>query len=263
MGTILKAGSDAATFVLYDPRAMAHRIATPPSEWFDTIEADGAAANALVFLPGGDGEEHFEIFVDEEPPPERIARAQKHTGHLKVPSGRLFFTGVEYIEETTIASPLPESTLDLGVGGYDVDVYATPYGPTEEEAAASEAVDRAHREAAAVAEPRGHRLSQLRWALFGVTLLPLTTGIALLLLVYCLWNGLVGDLFRTNLKWAYAGIVAAWVVFWLVGRAESVQRYERAADPESPEDDTVPPVVVVLRRRSEPPEVWKGICFGA
>ena len=259
---VLSSGTDAGTHVLYDPRAMAHRISAPHHKWFDKIDEDAANANAIVYSSGGDGGAELTIYVDEDPPAELVLRPhRKVTGHLKVPTGRLVASGIEYLDEESLAKVPPESAMDLAVGGYDVEAYDLTIGDRPE-SPEERAEAKRRRAEAAVAEPRGHRLSQLRWALFAVTLLPLTTLLAVIILIFCIAKGHLGDLFGTNLAWAYLVIPALWTVFVYLGRAASVRRYEQAADPEGEEEPAGPLAVAVLRRRSEPPEVWQGVSFG-
>ncbi len=252
----LTSGTDVATHLLYDPRAMAHRINAPHDSWFDKIEEDAQHANVLAYFSGADGTAELAIYVDEEPPADLVARARpKQTGHLKVPSGRLLATGMEYLTPEHLSAPDPAGLLDLPVGGYDVEAFTV--ARLEETAEAKAEADRLE-QAAALAEPQGHRLSRARWALFRFTLLPLLTAIALFLIVVALAKGVFLDFLGTRLAYGLVVIAIEWIVFLAIGRIAAVRRYEQMSERDAEPDDA-PDCVIVLRRRTEPPEIWQGV----
>src|SRR5689334_22022568 len=87
-----------------------------------------ASAETGALLPmytAADGEIGYRLFVDEELPYEMRQRIAKTTKDvlLRVPSGKLVASGLEYVGEATEAA----SSAEIPAGNYLIDVHELDY----------------------------------------------------------------------------------------------------------------------------------------
>jgi hypothetical protein len=115
----IESGTDGAMLVLYDPASGATAA--------DHKDPDAAAESGAILAldTASDGSFHYKLFVDEELPYELRTRIKRTTRNvlLRVPSGRLVASGIEYVGDVTKA----ETTVDVPPGNYIVDIHDVDY----------------------------------------------------------------------------------------------------------------------------------------
>jgi len=107
----LESGTDAGIHLIFDPAAAIDLIRMDPAakDGGETTEA-GERGDVLAYSYGGDGDMHFRIFVDEDPDPEIEGRktGDVQRGFLRIPSGRLFCAGMEFLRAEAGEAAEPE-----------------------------------------------------------------------------------------------------------------------------------------------------------
>ena len=133
MIVMLESGTDGGSHALYDPAATAHLPSADDPKLLDHILGD-APDTGLILInnTAGDGGAFYHVYVDQDMP-ERLAMRASHVTKdllLRVPSGRLLATGIEYLNDASmeagpyeVGHPYMVSRADISPGNYLVDVY--------------------------------------------------------------------------------------------------------------------------------------------
>ncbi len=92
----LKAFTDVAGFAFYDPAAVPHLLAGS-IDVTKASEEEMAKGRMLAVKAVSDGDARLRVYVEEDPPEELRRRREHAVGEclLRVPSGRLVFSGLE------------------------------------------------------------------------------------------------------------------------------------------------------------------------
>lgn len=162
----LESGTDAGIHVIFDPAAAIDliRMDSAGKDGGETTEA-GERGDVLAYSYGGDGEMMFRVFVDEHPDAGTIQRkiGEVQRGILRVPSGKLFCAGMEFLRVKGPDRQTPVEPVDypgtepvcgpatVAPGTYDVELFDLDWDG-EDERAASEATKKAIGTAGAKAE---------------------------------------------------------------------------------------------------------------
>jgi hypothetical protein len=132
----LASGTDVASHAIYDPAATSHltekEIAGALYEML--YEQEPLKGNVLLYDEASDGSTMFRIYVDEQIPEEFVKRSEAKVENLllKVPSGTLVASGVEYLnnkKEIEAAAPFTPggsslvTKVKIPKGNYLVDAY--------------------------------------------------------------------------------------------------------------------------------------------
>lgn len=263
----LSSGTDAGLHLLYDPAAVMHRLTEPYGKWHARILDDCRDANLIAYSNGGDGEARFRVYVDEAPDPDVSSRAfATSTGHLRVPSGRLFASGMEHLDSrgrppadaAEFAARNAElASCEIPSGAYDVEAYDVDPESEKVQAAQQQAFDDARRE-----HPLGHRLwvAHHLVGLFG--LLHFATIVFLVILALFFFADRYAAkllVFESGWGLVYRALAVAWAVRIALGLLPPLRRFRRAFDTVA---EGFPLTVVVLRRRAGDPALWAGVSFG-
>lgn len=130
MRTRLKADTDAATFIIFDPKAIQPDDIDTRNP-FDALGALTADGKAVCYSYAADGDADFLVLIGEEPDAEYIARRRSSVEGvlLHVPSGRLVATGYEdlcgFHDPEAFQPSMGDSALvpagDYLVGAFEVD----------------------------------------------------------------------------------------------------------------------------------------------
>jgi hypothetical protein len=114
----LESGTDIAEHVLYDP-SIGKKVTG------DEVEAAAKAGTLLAMYTAGDGALAYRLIVDEELPENLRARISTSTKDvlLRVPSGKLICSGLEYVGDPAKA----EGTVEVPAGNYLVDAHELDY----------------------------------------------------------------------------------------------------------------------------------------
>jgi len=107
----LESGTRRGIHVIFDPAAAIDLIRMDPAgkDGGETTEA-GERGDVLAYSYGGDGDMMFRLFVDQDPDREITGRkaGDVQRGILRVPSGRLFCAGMEFLRaEAREVEPAP------------------------------------------------------------------------------------------------------------------------------------------------------------
>lgn len=149
-------GTDAEYMALYDRAALPDNYDIgdddPQAPDLDILQVQGMCA----FVPtDGDDEHWLHLYIDENAPDDLQQYSTEHITlpQLKVPSGKLFYTGCEFVgkEANVLARKFPQMLefIDIGQGSYRADIhflhYPYEYLKAYEDAHISEASRRALR----------------------------------------------------------------------------------------------------------------------
>lgn len=129
MKHILEAGTDGACIAVFD--AWALPVEFDASAAHDPRQAaeDAQQAGCCFFSDtGGDGSHVLHVYVDEDVPPALLGQATSVGRHdaFQLPSGRLFFTGAEYLCRDELLEPaatVSEQRAELPCGSYAARFY--------------------------------------------------------------------------------------------------------------------------------------------
>jgi hypothetical protein len=227
---------------LFDPAAVLDVINTPQGNV--RVRQEAQRGNLLLYLPGGNGEIRFQVYVDEDPHPGLLARADaRHCVEkrlLRAPSGRLFAAGAEHLGSKVPVSAeefsVPEHSgccREIPKGNYLVSAFEVNWGDEEQ------------RWLRAAAGKWAIRVETTAGVVAGVLIVAHVFGLPIVLwAVYCAfgWPGV-----WTVLKWvvsidiiAAAGVLSVFR-FPMIRRVEALREAHRRRSPD---------VVVVLRSLS-------------
>jgi len=141
MRTFLSAGSDVATFAIFDPAAIGKGDVDPKNP-HESQEGLAAAGKALLYSYASDGDADILILVEEEPEEEWLQRLESRVDNilLKVPSGRLVAAGYEIFYQGDDVSFDPGSfevrmgeETAMPKGNYRVSAMEVNWGETVED----------------------------------------------------------------------------------------------------------------------------------
>jgi hypothetical protein len=148
----LAAGTDAALFVLHDPTLLGALESKPGSDSESALlRAAVKEGRLLTYSYAADGDSLMHAYVDELPRRRVMRRVQQSTrGRLRIASGRLRYSGVEYLGRDAGKSG---TEVTLPAGDYEVTVHETDWGDVPE--------NHAEKAARRAVGPRGRFLSAL------------------------------------------------------------------------------------------------------
>ena len=237
----LTSGTDAGLHALFDPGAVEPLPGDPPMReweaWVRRLEHSGAC---LTYDEGGDGDVKLKLVVDEDFDDPGQTRTELLSGALlRVPTGRLFFAGIEYLFWD--GHPRP----NLKAAGREVRVPAGNYELQGLEVDWERLGGDAERERDAMLEPGDRRYAR-RFngcvAPLGVVTVMASIVTSFLVLV------LSGRPWAWRLTWlAVAGGAAAAAVgvLWRMSGSPRMKRWE---DADKAMWERYPRLVVILRR---------------
>src|SRR5262249_3146827 len=134
MRFIVEAGTDAASVMLFDPGALPEDFdAQMQGEAADVLERMEEQGRACVIEMAGDGYYLLHAYLNDPLPEElRLHACQvKRIDNLAAPTGRLFFTGVEYAfrNDNSVLRPDPDmpNVIELPAGSYQLTLYRMEY----------------------------------------------------------------------------------------------------------------------------------------
>lgn len=144
----LTAATDAATFIIFDPGAIAVDAIDPddPLNSMDVLTADG---RAICYCPGTDCETDFLILLDEDPDAEFLRRRRIGVDGslLRIPTGRLVATGYEDLCGAGKQAYSPErfkptmgDIVDIPTGNYGVSAFEVDWEALVEQEISERAV---------------------------------------------------------------------------------------------------------------------------
>jgi len=136
----LKSGTDCAVHALFDPASVLHIINDATQDFLteDVLEQDVEQGHLFLYSQSTDGGVTFRIIVGEPEDEERIALASHRVAGalLRVPSGRLYAAGMEYLcrpgeppvsaEEYSVWPEWMGQTAAVPAGDYLLDAYEAP-----------------------------------------------------------------------------------------------------------------------------------------
>jgi len=98
----LESGTDAGIHIIYDPATTGSHDLNQllPGERASGLVDEIAKGTFLGFFPGGDGGTFYRIHVEQDLPDELAGRATRSASacYLRVPSGELVASGIEYLD---------------------------------------------------------------------------------------------------------------------------------------------------------------------
>jgi hypothetical protein len=254
----LECGTDAGTFVIFDPAALDPSI--DKEAWQPAEGAEAKKGNLIAYSYGGDGSMYFRILVDEPIEAALEARAEEIVcGVLHVPTGRLIASGAEYLPQVALSEakagrfhPEPGAECRIPSGNYEVTALAISWGEEADNAADDAA--RAASHAGSVIEP-----------ILGVFTGMLIFGsLVLFVILGCIavsggvtLEGIAGIIKRYGLLYA-----AIWVTVIVLWRLPCVRKVDAART--KMHQDHYPGAIIHLRRLDDTVDISDrgGCIFG-
>jgi hypothetical protein len=249
-----KAYTDVAQIGVYDPAAVIELINTRPfRQHFEMQERMIDEGKIISYEPGGDTEAKVRLYIDEEPSSELISREDTSgKGFLEVPSGKLFVSGLEDLQNPS-SSDIAAERFALSDRSEPVFVepgcYAVRAFEVDSEKLAHERCTPAQRELIEASD----KITEQSF------------GVGCLTVFLVLIMAAIGYVFGARVFFAGAGpaVAIGAVVIWILlmrrnaDMDAAVQAFKRFAEDE-------PDVIVVLRRLSvdQPSAVRIGCRFG-
>jgi len=134
MKHIIEAGTDAASMLLFDPKALPDQYdEKAKDDPIELLEEASKTGSAFWINTGGDGAYLLHAFVDEDVPEYLLPYLfdEESVGSFRVPSGRLYFTGAEYAfrdDDTFLrAHPHMGASFKLARGQYNLSLFRAEY----------------------------------------------------------------------------------------------------------------------------------------
>jgi hypothetical protein len=129
----LNSFTDAASHALYDPEALKHLRPHHDADDEAIVTTEPERGNLLTYFNGGDGEARFSLLIGGGLPDnfKAIAIAEKRDLLLRVPSGTLVASGVEYINDPQHLAKANRARIPAG--NYLVDWHCLSWDGEEQD----------------------------------------------------------------------------------------------------------------------------------
>lgn len=133
MRYIIENGTDGACMALYDMEALPDNYDISDDDASPDFEELQEQGKCIFIHTDGDGGHWLHLYIDEQEPEDLKKYSISHINvpGLIVPSGKLFYTGCEYVSKEEVdytkIAPQDAQFLDIEKGSYDADIHFLQY----------------------------------------------------------------------------------------------------------------------------------------